>query len=742
MAEYAARGRVWEGPQDRVWDDAIDLYMTDVARGRSSLLLAGTNEEAAQLARMVRDRRIERGQISGHREVTLRDGNAAGVGDLVRARQNAHIDAAGRRLTNRDPLRLRAFIGEGDNRRAVAEREISPGQWSAPFEVPVSYLAEHAELGYAGTIYSGQGRTVDVGRLVVSPGMDRESLYVGLTRGRQENTLHVPTGPADPAGLSRAEREAYRAAAVEEAAELAKAGDREGALAVPLTPPEPEGMRERAPWESVLAGVMAKDDPELAALEQMKAAQEFAANTRHLLTLSEAFWWKFSAPQVDEAVRARLSPREYERYRQDPERPALLQALRAHEIGGLRIEETLDAITGRSLEGARSIAAVLHGRLGKEPAPAQGETTTWAERTAEDAPEQSRETARMLDARQAELGRQLAAEPPHWALQAWGMPPAEGALRADWERRAGVVGSYREAAGIVDPAQAIGPVPADQAQLREAFRSSVRALALPDEEALLKAMGRGDLEAAVTQYERAEASAPRDVSPELEAADRQHKAHEAQAQAAREAGDHAAAVNAEILADMQGREVAGLQVADAARREWAEAHSTETAEARQAENELRRRGIAERQQEPEAEPEREPEAPETEGQAPEVESEEAFLDRLHQYVLDLEAGKQAEASEPRPEPQPEPEAQPEPEPEAQPDREAAMAEMHEDLQAIGDHIDELGRQAEAQRERQAEAQRQYLEEPRPRLEAEAQAEASREAPVAEREADAEPELEM
>ena len=80
------------------------------------------------------------------------------------------------------------------------------------------------------------------------------------------------------------------------------------------------------------------------------------------------------------------------------------------------------------------------------------------------------------------------------------MPPAEpGALREDWERRAAIVESYREAAGITDPAQAIGPVPSGQAQLREAFHASVVALELPDDQALLRAMGRGELEAQVSR---------------------------------------------------------------------------------------------------------------------------------------------------------------------------------------------------------------------------------------------------
>ena len=423
LAAYHAHGRIYEGPQDRVYDDAVDLYMTDVARGKSALLLAGTNEEAAELARLVRERRIERRQITGKHEVTLRDGNAAGTGDLVRARLNSKINAGGARLTNRDTLRLTAFRGAGKDRFAIAERQTGPGEWSAPFDLPVTYLEENAELAYAGNVYVAQGATVDTSHLVVSEGMSRDLLYVGSTRGREENTIHVRTGPADPAGMSRAEREAYAQDAVMRAAEMLERGDKAGAMAVSVIPPEPEGMRDRAPWEAVLAEVMHRDDPAGTAIEQMRAAQDYVTNTRHLLQISEAFWWRDVAPQVDEAVRQRLSAREYERYLKDPERPAFLQALRTHEIGGRSVEDSLDAITSRDMAGARSIAAVLHGRLGKEPPPAQGETTTWTERAPRNTPERIAEAQQTLDERQAELGRQVAEQAPHWALEAWGVPP-------------------------------------------------------------------------------------------------------------------------------------------------------------------------------------------------------------------------------------------------------------------------------------------------------------------------------
>ena len=667
LAEYAARGRIWDGPQDRVYDDAVDLYLTDVARGKQALLLAGSNEEAARLARLVRDRRIERGQIGGRREVTLRDGNPAGAGDLVRARLNTGIDAAGQRLANRDTLRLIAFRGAGKDRFAVAERQTGPARWSAPFAVPVSYLEQSAELAYAGNVYTSQGMTVDTARLVVSAGMNREMLYVGMTRGREENTAHVVTGPPDPAGTTRAEREAFARQALERAGDLLRQGDRAAALAVPRIPPEPDGMRDRAPWEAVLAAAMARDDPELTALEQVKAAQDVASDSRHLLTLAEAFWWKFTVPRIDQAVRERIGERAFARYLTDPERPALLQALRAHEIGGRRIEDSLDAITGRTLDGARSIAAVLHGRLDKEPAPARGQTRTWAERAPRDAPDQALEAARMLDARQAELGRQLAARPPEWALRAWGVPPPGPG-------RCGRTGSAGPPSWSPTGKRPGSPTRRRRsARCRPARRSCARpstprvvALELPGDQALLRAMGRGQLEAQVSTYERAEALAPRDVSAELAAADRRCKSDIARAQAAREAGRDAEADTAGILAEETAGELAGLRVADAARREWAEAHASEAAQARAAEAELRRRDQAERVAQAGED-----------GQEPHVETGEEFRARLPQIVAGAEARYAAEAGKAEPEAMNEPAVwqQPEATPEPSWEPGEAMADM-------------------------------------------------------------------
>ena len=279
----------------------------------------------------------------------------------------------------------------------------------------------------------------------------------------------------------------------------------------------------------------------------------------------------------------------------DPERPALLQLIREHELGGRPVAESVEMITARSMQGAHSIAAVMHGRLEKAAPPARGQTQTFAERVPGGAAPQIGEVYQAADARQAEIGRELAERPEEWALKAWGAPPAEaGALRDDWERRAGLVGAYREAAGITDPERAIGPVPAGKGVLREMFSATVRALELPDERALMAAMGNEDLEARLVERERAVAVAPPDVSAHLASVERQRDVAARQAEQAAEASDRPLARSAEALAAIHDGQLASLRVADAARREWAEAHAPLEASAKAAARELRARHLEER----------------------------------------------------------------------------------------------------------------------------------------------------
>ena len=203
-----------------------------------------------------------------------------------------------------------------------------------------------------------------------------------------------------------------------------------------------------------------------------------------------------------------------------------------------------------------------------------------------------------MDNRVIELGTVAADKPPAWACRYLGVPPREaGALRDDWISRVGQVAFYREAAGIDDPQQAVGPAPAGNPELRQMYLQSVSALEMVTEEAEVKAAPQRDLEARVRGYAREAAHAPANVAPELESAAQAEAATREQIEAARLRNDQDLAWSAEALAgDLSARKEA-LSEVQAVRDEWAEATAQQQAQARLAAAELANRGV-----EPEIEP--------------------------------------------------------------------------------------------------------------------------------------------
>ena len=119
--------------QEAACDRAAAAWLADHLRGKDVLLLAGSNDEAADLSRRVQARLIQVGTRRPRRQAALADGNQAGPGDLVRARLNTEIDAGGRKLTNRDTLKITAI--RGDRRRgaaAAAGRHLDPAVPGSP----------------------------------------------------------------------------------------------------------------------------------------------------------------------------------------------------------------------------------------------------------------------------------------------------------------------------------------------------------------------------------------------------------------------------------------------------------------------------------------------------------------------------------------------------------------------------------------------------------------------------------
>ena len=474
VAAYDRHGRIRGADEEAAYDRAASMWLADHLRGKDVLLLAGSNAEAAELSRRVQARLAALGAV-GPPPAVLSDGNHAGTGDLVRARLNTEIDAGGRTLTNRDTLKITGWRGPD----AEVRRQRPDGTWTGPFRVPRSYLARHAELGYGGNVHVAQGRTVDTAHLLVTGTLSRQALYVGMTRGRQANTAHVVTGKTAPAGH--------------------------------------EPYQQAAP-ESVLADVLQRDGDDLSATEQIRHAQEWAGGTGHLLTLWSAAARQTLYPDIDEQITARLTESEAWRYEREHSRPVLQHTLRDAQLAGHDIGELIDRITAGPMDGARSIASVLHGRLQRLQLPAQGHGVTWAQRTPENAPALAHELAAGLDDRRRELGERALANPEPWLTRHLGPPPGPDAspvLREDYAWRAGTAAAYREARGITDPQQAVSFAPHPGARARSPAQDTFRALEIADEHAEIRAMSRGELEARVLEGDRAQATAPQDTSGQL-----------------------------------------------------------------------------------------------------------------------------------------------------------------------------------------------------------------------------------
>ena len=562
VAAYDRHGRIRGADAEAAYDRAAAMWLADHLRGKDVLLLAGSNAEAADLARRVQAGLTQLGTV-GPPQATLSDGNHAGVGNLVRARLNTEIDAGGRALTNRDTLQVTAFRGPD----AEVRRQRLDGTWSERFRIPRAYLARNAELAYAGNVHVAQGRTVDNAHLLVTESLSRQALYVGMTRGRQANTAHVVTGSTSPPG-----HEPY----------------------------------QQANPESVFVDVIGRDAEDLSATEQIRQAQNWAGGTGHLLNLWTAAVNQALYSGIDQQITAKLTKTEAWRYAREPSRQALQQQLRVAQLAGHDISALIGQITAAPMDGARSIASVLHGRLQRLALPQLARhDLTWAQRTPTSASAVAHELAAGLDGRARALGDQLAASSEPWLARYLGVlaPDASPALREEYARRAAAAAAYREAAGITDPQQAVSPTAhRGRPELESMRQGTIRALEIRDEADIVRGLTRGELEAHVLDAARTQATAPPEVSSQLQlTAQAEADAWQQAAEAATQ-HDHAQAASSQALAIQIAAERQQLEAVNDCYEEWSAATSGIRETAAKAKAELERRGLARQpaeQQQPE-----------------------------------------------------------------------------------------------------------------------------------------------
>ena len=328
---YADNARIHVGDLSAVADQAYDGWAADRAAGLDSVLLAPTRELVSQLNARARADRLSTTAAEGL-EVDLADGNRASVGDVIVTRRNSRRLVLSRTnwVKNGDRWRVEQVLSNG----GLTARHLELGR---TVDLPPDYVAQHVQLGYATTVHGAQGMTADTAHLVAAGEETRQTLYVGISRGRQANHIYLATGyDGDPHSLI--DPKALRPpTAIDILAEILR---RDGSDRSATT-----AQREAAAYTTQLHdAVMRYHDALGFAAEDVLGAETLASTDREV----EAIWPGLTSEPAYPTLRAHL-------------------ALRTLD-GADPVATLLDAANERALGTSDDRAAVLDWRLGKSAA--------------------------------------------------------------------------------------------------------------------------------------------------------------------------------------------------------------------------------------------------------------------------------------------------------------------------------------------------------------------------------------
>ena len=197
---YLDHDRVQAGPAEAICEAAYTAWQADTEAGVAAILLAGDGHTVAALNHRAHNDRVADGLVTAE-GVTTSDGAVIGVGDRVITRaNNRHLTTGDGYVRNGDLWQVADLGDDGTMTLTPVHRTTHTVIDEGPtVALPAAYVAAHVELGYATTTHRAQGITVDAAHLLAAPGMVRENLYVGMTRGRAANHVYVAVDDVDPA---------------------------------------------------------------------------------------------------------------------------------------------------------------------------------------------------------------------------------------------------------------------------------------------------------------------------------------------------------------------------------------------------------------------------------------------------------------------------------------------------------------------------------------------------------------
>ena len=323
---YLDHGRVHVGDIATTTEDAFNAWVSDRAAGLDAIMIAPTRELVAELNRRARDA-SPRSRPLPAAEVPLADGNQASVGDVIITRSNDRR----LRLTATD------WVKNGDRWTIThigqhGDLTVRHTRSQLTVRLPADYVRDSTGLGYATTIHSAQGVSADTMHGLLTGQESRQQLYTMLTRGRHANHLYLQVvGDGDPHTLIR-----------------------------------PDTISPRTPTET-LQQILARDEAPVSASTLLRelnnpAARLFQAVQRYtdgLHVAAEQLLGPQTVAELDQA----------DQYIPGLTTEPAWPTLRAHllafaaETGEHPLRHLLTAASGRDLQTAGDMAAVLYWRL-------------------------------------------------------------------------------------------------------------------------------------------------------------------------------------------------------------------------------------------------------------------------------------------------------------------------------------------------------------------------------------------
>ncbi len=188
---YEAHDRIMPGTIDEHLDAIADDWIERHTADGTVAITTTTNDHVDAINHLIRQRRIEHGDLDPTCVAMIADGEAA-IGDIVATRRNQRQlhTTNGDVVRNRELWTVTQISDTGD-------LTVTQINGHGTVTLPAEYACDHVRLGYAATEPGNQSDTQTGSVTLATPATTGRGLYVAMTRGQQENYVRVVTETHD-----------------------------------------------------------------------------------------------------------------------------------------------------------------------------------------------------------------------------------------------------------------------------------------------------------------------------------------------------------------------------------------------------------------------------------------------------------------------------------------------------------------------------------------------------------------